>query len=377
MRAFYLAVLPAVVAALATPSLAAQDLTPAPKTVRDSLKVALDSLGVDVTGVNIVLDKLTVGDRQVGAGEVVGEDLTVLRGNLDVHGTVEGNAVAIRGNVTIHEGARVHGDVIALGGATLVKGGTVDGEIRSVSGSLSAVRTASYIALTPGQLMRRAASLATGVFAVLAVIGIGILVLMREKLAIVADTAREGLVRSFLAGVAGEILALPSLTLVIVLLAITILGIVIIPFAVLAFGLLLAGALALGFLASAYIGGRAIGWSRSADRPVRMSRTHDLVYLMVGLAVYYAMWLMVSAIFGLGSGAVAQGVEVAAIVITWVAVTVGFGATLLSRGGARRADREAHAPSTVSDEYSWQTPTPVSGVAAARRPTPAPRPREL
>jgi hypothetical protein len=55
-----------------------------------------------------------------------------------------------------------------------------------------------------------------------------------------------------------------------------------------------------------------------------------------------------------------------------VAVTVGFGAVLLWRFDVRRANRlAAGAARKPIDEAVWQTPTPVSGVAAARRTTPA------
>jgi hypothetical protein len=63
-----------------------------------------------------------------------------------------------------------------------------------------------------------------------------------------------------------------------------------------------------------------------------------------------------------------------AVAITWVATTAGLGAAVISRGGTRRS-----AP-TVSlaavNDIPWQTPTPVAGVVAARRPTPSSPARE-
>ena len=65
-----------------------------------------------------------------------------------------------------------------------------------------------------------------------------------------------------------------------------------------------------------------------------------------------------------------------AAIITWVAVTVGFGATLASRGGTRVLPTATlPVPQLLEEDTSWQTPTPVSGVTAARRPTPPPRQR--
>jgi hypothetical protein len=55
----------------------------------------------------------------------------------------------------------------------------------------------------------------------------------------------------------------------------------------------------------------------------------------------------------------------AAIAATWVAVTLGLGATILSRAGTHRKIPEGARPIELA---SWQTPTPLTGVVAARRP---------
>ena len=59
-----------------------------------------------------------------------------------------------------------------------------------------------------------------------------------------------------------------------------------------------------------------------------------------------------------------------AVAITWVAATVGLGAAVISRGGTRRQAVAAPELAAVND-MPWQTPTPVTGVVAARRPTPS------
>ncbi|HPV74947.1 MAG TPA: hypothetical protein PLX31_08620, partial [Gemmatimonadaceae bacterium] len=63
--------------------------------------------------------------------------------------------------------------------------------------------------------------------------------------------------------------------------------------------------------------------------------------------------------------------RIVALLVTYVAVTAGFGAALLSRGGSRRDAAVAQAPAPAMDAASWQTPTPVTGVVAARRPVAA------
>jgi len=56
--------------------------------------------------------------------------------------------------------------------------------------------------------------------------------------------------------------------------------------------------------------------------------------------------------------------------VSWVAVTVGLGAALLSRAGTRHLAGRAGVGTTrpAPDDLAWQTPTPVTGVTAARRP---------
>jgi hypothetical protein len=69
------------------------------------------------------------------------------------------------------------------------------------------------------------------------------------------------------------------------------------------------------------------------------------------------------------AGAILRGIAMA---VSWVAVTVGLGATLISRAGTKRLDARRRAVSAARrpapGDLSWQTPTPVTGVAAARRP---------
>jgi hypothetical protein len=100
-----------------------------------------------------------------------------------------------------------------------------------------------------------------------------------------------------------------------------------------------------------------------------------VTHLIAGLSVFLVLWLLAGGAAFLGlAGSV---LRLLAFLSTWIAATVGLGATILTRGGTRISisPPRVSAP-TQTEEYAWQTPTPVSGVAAARRPTPAPRPSE-
>jgi hypothetical protein len=84
--------------------------------------------------------------------------------------------------------------------------------------------------------------------------------------------------------------------------------------------------------------------------------------------MYMGLWL-VAALFTWQplAGAILRGV---ALAVSWVAVTVGLGAAMISRAGTRHLQGRAgiSAPRPAPDDLAWQTPTPVTGVTAARRP---------
>jgi hypothetical protein len=92
--------------------------------------------------------------------------------------------------------------------------------------------------------------------------------------------------------------------------------------------------------------------------------------LFMGLGLYVVAWVIAAAL----SDVAILGATLRAVVglVTWVALSAGFGATILTRGGSRDAVPGIAEPMLMPDDL-WQTPTPVSGVTAARRPTPAPR----
>ncbi len=107
----------------------------------------------------------------------------------------------------------------------------------------------------------------------------------------------------------------------------------------------------------------------ASDAAPTSPRGVHLRALFLGLLVYLALWIA-TALFSRTPG-VGTVLRVLAIAITWVAATVGLGATLSSRAGTHRAT--APASKYTSDELAWQTPTPVTGVAASsRRPVSSP-----
>lgn len=305
---------------------------------------------------------LPAGPRIVAAGDTVVGTVGARDGTLDVYGVVLGDAVAYEGDVVLHPGSLVAGDAVAVLGRVRLQGGVVGGEARSVRGSLLAPREVEP-PTTAGRL-----GLVLGWLTFLVVIGVGVLVFASRPLAGVVETLHQSFLRSFLLGMAGQLAAAPALLLLVVGLAVTVIGILLIPFAIVALTLGAAGLMMLGFLAVAQVvGGALTGGSGSAQLS---DRGRTLRALFVGIVAFIALWALAAlATRWPVAAAILNGI---ALTLTWVAVTAGFGAALQSRGGTRRAVPEELEPEP-EEELSWQTPTPIGGVVAARRPTPAQR----
>lgn len=333
--------------------------TPLPAQVA-SVGAAADSTQEALRALQIVEGDLSIngrfvrGDGLVEAGETVAGPLVVLNGNADVRGTVLGDVTAIFGDVTIRDGADVHGGVRAWRGRVIVEGGRVRGALKATPGPA---------AKQPAPPLTRAEALklSAGWTAVLLVIGLVSLVLLSRNVDGTARVLSDDFGRALIAGVAGQLGFLPLLLLLVAALTVTLLGILLIPFVLIAAPVALAGVVTLGWLGMALMVGRAAGAQAPGSDRSAMIRA-----LLLGIVVLMAPWFLASALQG-GTGALIA--RMVAIGITWVAATAGLGAALLSRAGSG-----ARAPRAVTPPPSsggWQTPTPVAGVAAARRPIPA------
>jgi hypothetical protein len=158
------------------------------------------------------------------------------------------------------------------------------------------------------------------------------------------------------------VLILPALVVLIVALTVSLIGILLIPFAVVAYAIAIAGLVTLGFLAVARLVGGAV---RHSSRDTT-ERSRTLAALAVGLAIVFALWMIAAALAW--APLAASVVRAAALATTWAAMTLGLGAAILSRAGTHRKVAAGSRPVELA---SWQTPTPLTGVVAARRPTAA------
>jgi hypothetical protein len=357
LRAFALGVLFTVPAGLL-----AQAAAPAavPSTTRADNARALERLakGEHITPLPPP-DSIIAGARRIPAGTTV-KGTVVARGPVEVLGVVTGSVVSLSGDVTVPRGGVVHGDAVAVGGRVVADGGQVDGEMRSMT-TLPSLGTTAATAVdirTPAQRTLDAARLVAGTFGVLLIIAIGVLLFARPNLDEVVGTLERQFGKAFWVGLLGQLLILPALVVLVAALAVSIIGILLIPFAIVAYMIAVAGLAMLGFLAVARLVGGALQRSSGSSDRARALRA-----LAAGVAVFFVLWAIAALLTW--APLAATVVRAAACAATWAALTLGLGAAILSRAGTHR--RIASGGRAV-ELASWQTPTPITGVVAARRP---------
>jgi hypothetical protein len=306
------------------------------------------------------------GNFSLGSSETENGHLLVVDGNADVYGQLRGNLVTVKGDVVLHPGGIVSGDVLTLGGEVRDEGGEIGGEVRTFGSTtvLSPVARAQPETIGPIRSTLRRAAGVLGVFLTLAVLGFGLVMFGRQNLEIVSDTVSHSFGRAFVTGLLGQILLLPTFGMLVVGLILSVAGILLLPFAVAVFAMLTVVAVVGGFLAVAHAMGETYTRRRMALGVV-IGSPNSYRYLLVGLLALASLWAA-WALFGWVpvAGSLVWG---AAFFVSWLLGTAGFGAALLSRAGIKEnfAGRLLP-PEALTDEYLWATPQ--FGVPAARRP---------
>jgi hypothetical protein len=182
-----------------------------------------------------------------------------------------------------------------------------------------------------------------GMFAVaityLVLFGIGLVAILfgaRKYLEGVADTVRAGVGRSFLVGLAGSFLLIPVFVLGIIALAISIVGIPALLVWIPLFPVGAVLAVLLGFLGVAHATGESWG-ERNYYGSDWFRRGNSYYFLMTGLILLGAMFFAAQFIYMAGPwfNFINGILNFFAIVLTWAAATIGFGAVLISRAGSR------------------------------------------
>src|SRR5689334_19729264 len=265
--------------------------------------------------------QVVTGDYTVPVGASTSGSVMVLRGNLDIYGNVDGAATAVLGDVIVHDGGRVRGGAVALGGRVINDGGSVLGVIKEV-GATHNRSTVSF----GGRPRTTLGSLVSAILwlVVLLLVGTIVALYLRDyfKRAVEVVTNESG--KSLLTGVVGGLLSIPALIAIVVLFAITIIGVVFIPIGVAAFLIAISGIGMLGFLAVAQVTGVAIAGKREAETPAGQ----DLQFLYTGILAFSALWI-IAAVFT-WFPLVGTVLRMFAFAVTLVAVATGFGAVVLT-----------------------------------------------
>jgi hypothetical protein len=336
-----------------------------PTTIENQLRAALRAHNGTIH-ITVPNGTARLGDFSIGSNESVPGHLLVVQGTADIYGKLLGNLVTVEGDVVLHPGGVVSGDILTLGGEVRDQGGEIGGEVRTFrSASVLETPIAAHAA-PPSALetvFRRLAGV-VGVFLSLGALGFGLVLFGRPNLEVVSDTVSHSFGRAFATGLLGQLLLLPTFGMLVVGLILSVVGIVLLPFAVVVYALLVIVAAVGGYLAVAHAMGETYTRRRMALGAM-IGSPNSYRYVLVGLAALAALWMTWS-VFGWVpvAGDLIRG---AAILVTWLLGTAGFGAALLSRAGIREnfAGRLIP-PEALTDEYLWATPQ--FGVTAAKRP---------
>lgn len=160
---------------------------------------------------------------------------------------------------------------------------------------------------------------------IVALIGFALMAFGADKLDIVIRTMQKGVGKSLGSGVVGQLAIVPGAIAVCVLLAATLIGVLLIPLGLVAFMFVIAGIAMFGFVAVATMTGAAIS---SGSRRDETPRGAMLRSFFIGTGAFMGMWLVVAALCGIPL--LGPMLESFASAVTFIAVTTGFGAVLLS-----------------------------------------------
>jgi hypothetical protein len=329
---------------------------------------ALSGLADALEGVSLDGFTLKIGeDLTVDAGEVLEGDLILVDGELDVRGTIDGDVILAVGAVRLWEEGSITGDLRLADGELERSDGTVEGSIliaaeadrivldeegleRMRRDLESEIRRDLRSTMDTGA--RRSSNIFLGflgnvgsaiaelletliAFLVLAILGVLAVHFQKERLEVVATTAYRAPVRSAVVGLAGGFFILPIWIVGTIALAITIIGIPVLLAWVPLFPIAAALAMLLGYLGVA----RNVGeWVADQEyRGLEWIRGSNTFYTVVaGVAALMLPALAVGLSKILGFGILTGLLELVNSLVAFAAVSVGFGAVLLTRGGRIR-----------------------------------------
>jgi len=307
-------------------------------------------------------------DYMLPSGAWLGETLILVETDGVIAGTVSGDVLVAEGSLLITPSGMIEGDVIGVD-ASIQNEGTIVGDLRSAEGfapfvlapGISNIRMARRGPSVVGNIWSGFGSLAKTIamYLLFGFLGALVVYFFRNNLETVSDTVSYSFGRSFLTGLAAEILFLP-IGLVMTVLIVTAIAV---PFYALAF--LLLGLL--GYVGVAHAAGENLTRRRFSST-ARMRRSNSYYYVLNGIGVLLALFVG-AAITEMAYPVLGWAHDIliaSAWILTWVAATSGLGASVLSRAGTQRKfARPGELPALPFDSFAEDN-TPYEGVRAAR-----------
>ncbi len=272
-------------------------------------------------------------DVVVEEDEKIDGDVVAVGGSIEIKGTVTGDVVAIGGDVDVFSTGIVKGDAVSIGGDVIKReDAVVDGEKVSVAffrghffrfpPMLSHFRFPFMF--TPFRPPAWSLFLRIMRIAFILFLGIVVISVFPKHVDKVKEKAKHEFLKSGLVGLAAQILALP----IFILLIITIIGI---PVALLVEPLLILAALILGFT------GVCLFIGEKLQEHTSLRSETKIMILVIGILAVEVVPLAARAmrIFGDIFSPLTWILTFLGALIIYVVITVGFGASILTRLGTR------------------------------------------
>lgn len=330
-------------------------------------------------------------DVRIGADEERTGDVVIVDGELDLHGRIDGDVVVVDGAIRVREGSRITGEVRVVDGRVHRDGGVVDGGVRVVSVPADAGRW-----VDPDEIRREVrdelrrelrrefraenrssrgffhpfwqigqalGDIVKNFFAIgiLALLGVALVHFAGPKFEVVADAARQAPLRAGMVGTAGAFLLIPVWVLGGIALFISIVGWpVLLAWAPL-FPVVAGFALLAGYLVVARNVGEWVAEQRFPYLEDRIRASNRIHAVVAGVAALMAAFVLANvASIGRPWLGFLEGLFITVgTVATVLALLVGFGAVLLTRGGRLRLYMGGPPPND-GDDFSWG-PEPEPG----------------
>jgi hypothetical protein len=274
------------------------------------------------------------GDVRVDEDEKIMGSVVVFGGSAEIAGVVTEDVVVFGGDLVLDETADVRGSAVCFGGTIeRSQGAKIGDQEVSLGGFPFNITAGPWIGHHGMNLMM---ARGIGIFAGIVLIGLvlllgaGIIFFFPRSIDRVTSVIGAGIIKSGLVGLLGEIMVLPVILIVSLILLVSIIGIPLL-FIVVPLGILgLVVALFMGYIGAGVFTGRKVG-----ERASLQLAESSYKVMIVGLIALLSFNILAGVVGLTGDTLwpVVALLKAAGCIVTYLAVTIGFGAVILTRFG--------------------------------------------